>query len=246
MLHFALGAAAEVDDLTLHANGQVVPLSTHTPLTRMRLLSQGSLWRKLRRGRLTHFAQVELPAERGLVVSVRGNRDGQDVLVAQMFHSPAAATRALAEAAFELEGSYRLVAGSPERLAGLGLHHSQLATADEVADLDSVVDSHQTAIALTMLHPNVATVAPVEVPTTKSLLGQTPEVTTLATHIDQMHQAGQDYATVVPALDADGNQSQIKVGDQTVALTTVQAEHDRHDVHHHCPLGVRGRDPRGA
>ncbi len=63
-----------------------------------------------------------------------------------------------------------------------------------------------------MLHPNVATVAPIEVPTTKSLLGQTPEVTTLGTQIDQMHQAGEDYATVDPALDADGNQSQIKVG----------------------------------
>ena len=72
VFHFALGAAAEVDDLTLHVNGQVVPLSPHTPLTRMRLLGQGSLWRKLRRGRLTHFAEVEVPAERGLLASVRG------------------------------------------------------------------------------------------------------------------------------------------------------------------------------
>ena len=180
------------------------------------------------------------------MVSVRGVRDGQDVLVAQTFHAPAAATRALAEAAFALEGSYRLVAGSPERLAGLGLHHSQLATEDEVADLDSVVDSHQTAVLLTMLHPNVATVAHIEVPATKSLLGQTPEVTTLATHIDQMHQAGQDYATVVPALDADGNQSQIKVGRPDRRVDDRQVEHDRHDVHHHCPQRVRGRGPRGA
>ena len=222
VLQFALGAAAEVDDLTLHANGQRVPLSPHTPLTRMRLLGEGSLWRKLRRGRLTHFAEVELPAERGLVVSVRGVRDGQAVVVAQMFHAPAAATRALAAAAFELEGSYRLVAGSPERLAGLGLHHSQLATEDEVADLDSVVDDHQTAVLLTMMHPNVATVGHVEVPATKSLLGQTPEVTTLGTHITQMHQAGQDYASAVPVVDADGNPSQIRVGTQSVALTTVK------------------------
>ncbi len=126
VFHFALGAAAEVDDLTLHVNGQVVPLSPHTPLTRMRLLGQGSLWRKLRRGRLTHFAEVEVPAERGLLASVRGVRDGQDVLVAQMFHAPMAGLRAVAEAAFELEGSYRLVAGSPERLAGLGLQASQI------------------------------------------------------------------------------------------------------------------------
>ena len=220
--HFALSGAAEVDDLTLHANGEVVTLSPHTPLTRMRLLGQGSLWRKLRRGRLTHYATVEMPADRGLLLSVRGNRDGQDVIVAQMFHAPAAGMRAVAEAAFALEGSYRLVAGSVERLAGLGLHHSQLTSADEVVDLDSVCDSNQTAIALTMMHPNVATVGSVEVPTTKSLLGQTPEVTTLGTKIDQMHQSGQDYASVVQVFDADGNPSEITVGDQTVPLTTVQ------------------------
>ena len=222
VLQFALGAAAEVDDLTLHANGQRVPLSPHTPLTRMRLLGEGSLWRKLRRGRLTHFAAVELPAERGLVVSVRGVRDGQAVVVAQMFHAPAAATRALAAAAFELDGSYEMVAGCPERLARLGLHHSQVTSEDEVADLDSIGDDDQTAVLLTMLHPNVATVGQMEVPTTKSLLCHTPEVTTLGTHITQMHQAGQDYATVEPALDANGNQSEIKVGDQTIALTTVK------------------------
>ena len=221
VLHFALAAAAGVDELTVHANGAVHELVPHTPLTRMRLLSQGTLWRKVRRSRLTHFAAVELPAERGLVVSVRGVRVGQPVLVAQMFHAPAASTRALAQAAFALDGSYRLVAGSPERLAGLGLHHSQLASDQEVADLDTVVDNHQTAIALTMLHPNVATVAPIEVPTTKSLLGQTPEVTTLGTYIGQMHQSGRDYASVVPAVDADGNPSQIQVGPLTVPLTTV-------------------------
>ena len=222
VFHFALGAAAEVDDLTLKVNGEVVALSPHTPLTRMRLLGQGSLWRKLRRGRLTHFAEVEVPAERGLLASVQGTRDGQAVLVAQTFHAPMAGMRAVAEAAFELDGSYRLVAGSPERLARLGLQPSQLTSEDEIVDLDSVIDSHQTAIALTMLHPNVATVATVEVPTTKSLLGQTPEVTTLATHIDQMHQAGQDYASVVPVVDADGNPSEITVGDQTFPLTTVK------------------------
>ena len=222
VLHFALGAAAEVDGLMVHANGVVVPLVPHSPLTRMRLLGEGSLWRKLRRGRLSHFVEVELPVERGMVVSVRGNRGGQDVLVAQLFHAPPAATRALAEAAFELSGSFELVAGSAERLAALGLHHSQLTSPDEVADLDSVGDAHQTAVFLTMLHPNVATVAGSQVPPTKSLLGATPEVTALGNHIEQMHQAGQDYATVVPVVDADGSPSQIKVGDQTLALTTVQ------------------------
>ena len=197
VVHFALGAAAEVDELTVIANGQVVPLSSHSPLTRMRLLGQGTLWRKLRRGRLTHFVELELPAERGMAVSVRGNRNGQDVLVSQLFHAPPAATRALAEAAFELSGSYELVAGAPERLAALGLHHSQLTSADEVAELDSVGDAHQTAVFLTMLHPNVATVAGANVPPTKSLLSQTPEVTALGNHIDAMHQAGQDYASVV-------------------------------------------------
>jgi hypothetical protein len=220
--HFALGAAAHVEDLTLHMNGQEVPLSPHTPLTRMRLLGQGSLWRKLRRGRLTHYAEVEVPAERGLLASVRGMRDGQDVVVAQTFHAPVAGMREVAEAAFELEGSYRLVAGSLERLTGLGLQPSQITSADEVVALDSVVDSHQTAIALTMLHPNVATIGSIEVPTTKSLLGQTPEVTTLGNQIDQMHQAGEDYASVAPVVDADGNPSQVTIRDEVVTLTTVK------------------------
>jgi hypothetical protein len=222
VFHFALGPAAHLADLRVVASGREVVLTPHTRRTRVALLSQGTLWRKISRSQLTHFAEVPLRRDRGTLLSVHGTRNGQTVLLAQAFHAPQAATRALAQAAFLLEGSYKSVAGSRERLGALELDASQLASVDEIVDLETVVDSHQTAIALTMLHPNVATVAPVEVPTTKSLLGQTPEVTTLGNKIDEMHQAGQDYATVVPALDADGNQSQIQVGTQTVALTTVQ------------------------
>ena len=75
------------------------------------------------------------------------------------FHAPSPAIRKVARAAYRLEGSYRSVAGSPQRLGALGLQAEDLASWDEVADLDAVVDTHQTAIALTMMHPDVATIA---------------------------------------------------------------------------------------
>ncbi len=221
VLQFALGAAAELDDLMVHANGQRVALAPHSPLTRMRLLGEGTLWRKLRRGRLTHYAQVELPADRGLVVTVQGTRNGQRVLVAQMFHAPTAATRALAQAAFELGGSYEAVTGCPSRLAELGLPPILVVTEDEVVALDSVVDSLTTAVTMSMLHPNVATIGMMEVPATKSLLSNTASVCTLGSYIGQMQQNGQDYATLTPAVDASGNPVSIKVGSVTTTFSTV-------------------------
>jgi hypothetical protein len=222
VFHFALGRAAHLADLRVVASGREFALIPHTRSTRAALQSKGTLWRKIRRSQLTHFAEVPLRRDRGTLLSVHATRDGQAVLVAQAFHAPPAATRALAQAAFLLEGSYKSVAGSPERLAALGVDASQLTSVHEIADLETVVDPHQTAIALTMLHPNVATIAPTPVATTKALLGQTPEVGTLGTYIGQMQQGGQDYATLVPAVDANGNPSQIKVGSQTTTFSTVQ------------------------
>src|SRR5262249_47812872 len=221
-VYFALGPAAHLADLRVVASGREFALIPHTRSTRSALRSQGTLWRKIRRSQLTHFAVVPLRRDRGVLLSIHGTRHGQTVLVAQAFHAPEAATRALAQAAFLLEGSYESVAGSPERLGALGLDAAQLTSVPEIVDWETVVDPHQTAIALTMLHPNVATIAPTEVATTKSLLGQTPEVSTLGSYIGQMQQAGQDYATLVPAVDANGNPSQIKVGSQTTTFSTVQ------------------------
>jgi hypothetical protein len=222
VFHFALGPAAHLADLRVVASGREVALTPHTRRTRLALQSQGTLWRKISRSQLTHFAEVPLRRDRGAVLSVHGTRNGQTVLVARAFHAPVAATRALAETAFRLEGSYKSVAGPRERLGALGVDASQFASVDEVVDLETVVDPHQTAITLAMMHPNVATIAPIAVATTKSLLSQTPEVGALGTYIDQMQQAGQDYATRVPAVDANGNPSETKVGPKTTTFFTVQ------------------------
>jgi hypothetical protein len=222
VFHFALGPAASLADLRVVANGQEVALTPHTGTTRSALRSQGTLWQKIDQSHLTHFATMALPSERGLPVTVYGTRGGQTVVVAQAFHAPEQATRALAEAAFELEGSYSSVASSPERLAALGLDASQLTSVDEIVDLDRILDTYQTAVTLTMFHPNVATIAPTEVATTKSLLGQTPEVCTLGSYINNMQKQGQDFATKVQAVDASGNPAEITVGGETTTFSTVQ------------------------
>ena len=121
VFHFALGQAASLGDLKVVANGQEVALTPHTGTTRSALRAQGTLWQKIDQRHLTHFATVALPRERVLLLSVHGTRRGQTVVVAQAFHAPEQTTRALAKAAFEREGSYESVAGSPERLAALGL-----------------------------------------------------------------------------------------------------------------------------
>jgi hypothetical protein len=222
VLQFALGPAASLADLRVVANGQQVRLTSHTGTTRSALGSQGTLWGKIDLSKLTHFATVALPSERGLLLSVCGTRRGQTVVLAQAFHAPEQATRTLVEAAFKREASYRSVAGCPDRLAALSLDVSRLTSVDEIVDLDRVFDTYQTAIALTMLHPNVATVAPTEVSTTKSLLGQTPEVCTLGSYIDQMQNQGQDFATSVPAVDANGQPVEITVKGQTTTFSTNQ------------------------
>ncbi len=109
----------------------------------------------------------------------------------------------------------------PQRLAELGLPPILVVTEDEVVALDSVVDSLTTAVTMSMLHPNVATIGMMEVPATKSLLSNTASVCTLGSYIAQMQQNGQDYATLTPAVDASGNPSEIKVGSITTTFSTV-------------------------
>ena len=221
VFQFALGPAASLADLSVVANGQRVALTPHTGTTRSALGSQGTLWGKIDQSKLTHFATVALPSERALPLTVYGTRRGQTVVVAHAFHAPQQATRALAEAAFKREGSYRSVTDCPNRLAALGLSVSQLTSVDEIVDLDRILDTYQTAITLTMYHPNVATKASTQVATTKSLLLQTPEVCTLGSYIDQMQQQGQDFATSVPAVDASGQPVEITVkGKDTTKTTT--------------------------
>jgi hypothetical protein len=223
VFHFALGQAASLGDLKVVANGQEVALTPHTGTTRSALRSQGTLWQKIDESHLTHFATVDLPRERVLLLSVHGTRRGQTVVVAQAFHAPEQATRALAEAAFEREGSYKSVAGSPERLAALGLDASQLTSVREIVELDRVVDTYQTAVALAMFHPNVATIAPTQVATTQFLLkNNAPAISALGTYIQRMQTNGVDYATLVQAENPDGTPAQIKVGSTTTTFSTIQ------------------------
>jgi len=218
--HFALGAAASLANLKVVANGQVFPLTPHTSKTLSDLRGHGSVWRKITPA-LTHFATVAVPRDQGVLMSVHGTRAGKTVVVAQKFHVPEKAHREIAKLAIKVERSW-LVAGSRQRLAALGLDALQLTSVQEIVDLDKVVDTEQTAIALTMCHPNVATIAPIEAAATKSLLSQTPEVGTLGSYIGQMQQAGQDFATLVPAVDSQGNPSQITVGTQSTTFSTIR------------------------
>ena len=222
VFHLALGPAAGLADLTLLANGSKVRLTAHTRSTRSALSSRGTVWRKMNTSTLTHFATVRLPRHRAFIITVRGVRNGKMVLVAEAFYPPAWATRALAQAAFKLERSFRSTAPCSERLAALGLSASQLTSPDEIVTLQQVLDTQQTAVSLVMKHPSVGNVAPIENATTNALLSATPEVCTLGTYIGQMQQNGVDYASYENVVDRSGQQSQITVGGKTVPLQTVQ------------------------
>jgi hypothetical protein len=85
-----------------------------------------------------------------------------------------------------------------------------------------VGDSYQTAMALTMTHPSVATVDPDATAITKALLGQTPEVTTLGSYIGQMQRSGRDFATLEEAVDPDGTPTEILVGDVLTTFSMIR------------------------
>jgi hypothetical protein len=218
-LHFAFASLSGVSDLVLVANGTRIPLSAHTPTSRTALRESGGLWQEADLSALTHFAPaVELPADRSVLLSVHGRRGNQAVVVSQMWRVPSSATIALARAADRLTGSFGDVVGPSDRLEALGLRRGELRRPADVALLESVGGTDQAAIALTMCHPNVATIAPTESAVTKSLLAQTPAVETLANRIADMQRAGEDYATFETAVDPNGRPSEIKLGDKTTTF----------------------------
>ncbi|WP_139559081.1 NHL repeat-containing protein [Methylotetracoccus oryzae] len=224
--HFALGAAASLEDLHVVVNGVKVALTPHTRGTRRALTAWDGVWKRMDRQRLTHYAKVVVPPRRAVLLSVHGRRGGRSVVAAQALHAPRPAMRALALAAYALEGHFDSVSGSAERLRALGLSNPRLISAQEVVDLNQIVDSYGAAVALTYCHPNVATIDGPTAAVTGSLLSSTPEVTTLGTQIAQMQQSGQDYATMEPAVDASGNPSQIKIGNKTTGFSTVHLSSD--------------------
>ncbi|MBV9424472.1 MAG: hypothetical protein JOZ98_16290 [Solirubrobacterales bacterium] len=226
-LQCALGAAKDLSDLVLVADGVRYPLVAHTTASRAALRAEGGLWGKVRLSALTHHvAGVRLPTHRGIVVSVYARRGGREVLVSQLWHCPADATLALAKVAHRLKGSLKSVAGSGQRLASLGVSPAQLSAPREAVQLGSIMDTYTTAEALVAFHPNVATVDKTALAATKSVLGQTPAVQTLGEYIQSMQRRGRDYATTVTVKDKDGSDSQIKLGDKMYTFSTIELNRD--------------------
>ena len=222
-LQFALDELDGVSGLVLIANGERIDLRAHTARSRLALRAQGGLWGAIDLGALSHYVEgVRLPAHRASVARVQGRRGRREVVVAEIWHAPEHATVKLANASHQLTGTLKHVAGSTRRLNALGLAPSDLRVAQAIAQLEMVGDSYQTASALTMTHPNIATIDPDATATTKALLGQTGEVTTLGSYIAQMQRAGRDFATLEPAVDKDGAPSEIKVGDIKTTFSTIR------------------------
>jgi hypothetical protein len=211
-----------VSGLVLMANGEVVPLVAHTRESRAALRALGGLWQKIDLGVLSHYVPpVALPPARGMVVSVQGRRGRQNVIAGEVWHAPPAATLALAEASERLLGSLDFVVGDSPRLRELGLTLKDFRDAAEVVQLDLVGDPYQSATALTMSHPQVATVDSMATVTTKAVLGDTPPVQALGTYIRTMQRAGRDFATLEEATDPDGSPAVILVGDTETTFSTI-------------------------
>ena len=116
-----------------------IPLRRHTKASRAALEREGGLWKAADLTKLSHYVEaVRLPADRAQVLSVHGRHRGRDVVVGHIMHVPQATTRTLARTAARGSGSYRAVAGSPKRLAALGLKRSDVRAARHVMQLDSV------------------------------------------------------------------------------------------------------------
>ena len=164
-----------------------------------------------------------LPTERGVLLTVQGRRGDRAVLVAQTWHVPQAHTTRLARAVHRVTGSYEAAVGSPQRLVrlGVGTHHA-IGSPAAIAELDTIVEATQTAVAFAMCHPSVATIDPTAAAGTKMLLGATPAVQALGTHIDVMqNRNGEDWATMPDITDSDGSPTQFVIGGTTTTLQTV-------------------------
>jgi len=223
-LQFALDVPG-VSGLTLVADGTRVPLVAHTKSSRAALQALGGLWKVMDLSALSHHvppsAVPALPSSRGMVMSVQGRRGGRDVVVCEVWHAPPNATLALAEASQRLLGSLDYVVGDSPRLRELGLTLKDFRAAAEVVQLDLVGDAYQSATALTMSHPQVATLEPMATATTKAVLGDTAPVQTLGTYIRTMQRGGRDFASLEEATDPDGSPSVIEIDGKEVTFSTI-------------------------
>jgi hypothetical protein len=220
-LQFSLEGLEGVTDLVLVANGARLDLLAHTKGSRAELKALGGLWRSIDLSALTHYVpSVVLPVGRGMLLSVQGRRGQSTVVTSEIWHAPAQATLDLAQASQRLTGSFKHVVSSSPRLEALGLTLKDFKSPAAVVQLDMVGDSYQTATALTMTHPNIATVEPTATATTKAVLADTPPVQGLGTYIGQMQRGGRDFATMEQAVDDDSTPSIIEVGDYTGPFST--------------------------
>jgi hypothetical protein len=222
---FALGELEDVSGLVLVANGERIDLRAHNQRSRTAIRARGGVWGSMDVRALSHYADgVTLPADRTSFVRVEGRRGGRSVVVSEIWHAPEHATLRLAEASHRLTGTLKHVTASNRRLTALGLESADLKSAAAVADLETIADGYQTASALTMTHPSVTTIDPEAAATTKALLGQTPEVTTLGSYIGQMQRAGRDFATLEEAVDADGSPSVIEIEGEPATFSTIHLD----------------------
>jgi hypothetical protein len=217
-LHFAFGHLRGVSGLTLVANGERIRLVRHTRASRAALRRRAGLWRAADLSKLSHHVpRVVLPADRALLLSVHGRRRGREVVVGHIWHVPRATTMALARLSYRLRRSFKPVWGSRRRLAALGLRPSDIRSPRHVAQLETIGDTATTAVAITMLHPNIATIDPTAAATTKGLLGPTGAVTALNNYITRMQRAGRNFGSNVQVDNPDGTPAMIKIRD---TLTT--------------------------
>jgi hypothetical protein len=230
--HFALGHARGVKRMRLIANTQEYTLKRHTKASRARLREEeGGVWQHANLSKLTHHVEgVPLPADRAVVLSVRGMMGDTEVLVAQHMHVPVATTRKLARAAQRSKRGLKTVRGSGKRLASLGLKASQVTTPRHVVQLDSLVDTTTTAQTWVMMHPNVATVDPTAAKTTQNLLSVPPaqgSVDALQRKITTMGKAGTPWATHPKITGADGvTPMQFQIEGELQEVTTFKLADD--------------------
>jgi hypothetical protein len=227
-LHFALGHVRHVSQLTLIANGRRMPLKRHSKATRAALRKQGGLWARADLSKLTHYVDgVRLPAERGMIVSVRGKRGRRAVLVAQLLRAPRAQVLGHARRALGAPQSSQRLGGSRRRLAGLGLKRTDIRSARDVARLSTIIDQYTTAAGLVGVHPSIANLT-LAAATNDTLLA-TPAITALSSAIALLQGNGEAIADFPAVTNDDGSASQISipivqngkvVGHKTTGFTT--------------------------
>src|SRR5262249_43531260 len=178
--------------------GDRLPLIAHTAESRAALASQGGLWQRADLSALTHYVpDVPLPADSGAALSVYGKLGADEVIVALMWHVPAATTRGMAQLAASAPNGLRRLAGSDARLKKVGLPPTDITSPLHVEQLGALGDSQSTAQFLVGLHPNVATKDPTALQSTRDVLQGSPEIQTLGTNISTMQANGDPMVKLV-------------------------------------------------